>query len=304
MALILEEGWTLMIRANRGDSAYWKGWVTYGEESICQAKMHASTSPGDPSYEPQYLFTLMQKHLHQMLRLYSAGNAVAQMTAYFPGLLDAWDRSKRLGAEQWNEDEQYTRNAWRVNYDHYIVCFWLVGLALALEIPDQQWEQLLTLVGNEGEDHLLDRIIASRSPQRRIGDVLLYPKPYARLLKAIDDQPDQRASALLDFVQHWYGEVGAGARSGVGKQATAFKHPYWYRYGDENFEGGAYFGRWCVEAVAAVKAFGLDDRLCLGQEHYPQALLHPETLPAQQSLEAQPEERRGFWSRLFNRKSG
>jgi hypothetical protein len=32
-----------------------------------------------------------------------------------------------------------------------------------------------------------------------------------------------------------------------------YERPYWYTYGDVNFEGGAYFGRWCVKAVAAVK---------------------------------------------------
>ncbi|MCD9117144.1 DUF1910 domain-containing protein [Pseudomonas bijieensis] len=56
-----------------------------------------------------------------------------------------------------------------------MVCFWLVGLGLALEIPDDQWQRLLVLIGNEGEDVLLDRIIASRSPARTVGPVLLYP---------------------------------------------------------------------------------------------------------------------------------
>ena len=41
-------------------------------------------------------------------------------------------------------------------------------------------------------------------------------------------------------------------------------------------EMGSYFGRWCIEAVAAVKAFGLDDSLCLGHEHYPGDLLRPD----------------------------
>nr|WP_241192660.1 PoNe immunity protein domain-containing protein [Ralstonia solanacearum] len=55
-----------------------------------------------------------------------------------------------------------------------------------------------------------------------------------------------------------------------------YDRPYWHRYGDQNFEGGAYFGRWCVEAVAAVKAFGIDDSLCLGYPNYPGDLLRPD----------------------------
>lgn len=54
--------------------------------------------------------------------------------------------------------------------------------------------------------------------------------------------------------------------------------PYWYNYGDPErnpLTMDNYFGRWCIEAVAAVKAFGLDDSLCLGHEHYPGDLLRP-----------------------------
>ncbi|MGQ7858571.1 PoNe immunity protein domain-containing protein [Pseudomonas sp. 32A] len=59
-----------------------------------------------------------------------------------------------------------------------------------------------------------------------------------------------------------------GAKSASDPQAVSYRHPYWYTYGDQNFEGGAYFGRWCVEALAAVEAFGVDDSPCLTQEHH------------------------------------
>jgi hypothetical protein len=166
-----------MIRAPLGDHAYWGGWVVYADEYIDKAWKTASLPAGDPAYEPQYLFVLAQKHWHQMLRRYSAGLPINELARYFPGLLDAWERSQVLGAEQWTKEQRHTRSAWRLNYDHYIVCFWLIGLAFALAIPDEQWQRLLKLVGNEGEDNLLDRIIATRSPQRLIGDQLLYPKP-------------------------------------------------------------------------------------------------------------------------------
>ena len=38
---------------------------------------------------------------------------------------------------------------------------------------------------------------------------------------------------------------------------------------------GNYFGSWCIEGIAAVKAFDLDDNLCLGHKHYPGDLLRP-----------------------------
>jgi hypothetical protein len=265
-----------MIRAPMGDMRYWLEWTEYNDEYIDEESFASRKTSGDPDYAPQYQFTLAQKHWHQILRRYSAGYPITDLARYFPGLLEVWERAESLGATVWTAEQQFTRHHWRVNYDHYIICFWLVGLALALEIPDDQWERLLILIGNDGEDVLLDRIIASRSPDRKIGNVLLYPKPYDRLLKAVDAPADSQASLLKAFVEHWYKEVRTGAKSGSDPQAVSYRHPYWYTYGDENFDGGAYFGRWCVEAVAAVKAFGIDDSQCLGHEHYPGDLLRPD----------------------------
>lgn len=298
-----------MIRAPLGDSRYWSEWVAYGDERIARALETARAPAGDPDYAPQYVFIIAQNHLHQMLSRYSAGCPVADLPRYFPGLLDAWEEAERLGASVWTPEQQFTRHSWRVNYDHYIVCFWLVGLGLALDIPDDQWNRLLALIGNEGEDVLLDRVIASRSPDRKVGSVLLYPKPYGRLLAAVDAPADAQAALLGTFVQHWYQEVRTGAKSGSDPQAVDYRHPYWYTYGDENFEGGAYFGRWCVEAVAAVKSFGMDDSQCLGLEHYPGDLLRPEgpsTHPARQDV-APPapmvaQDKVGFWAKLLGRR--
>ncbi len=82
-----------------------------------------------------------------------------------------------------------------------------MGLALALEIPDEQWQRLITLVGGEDQDVLLDRVIASRTPVRHIGTKLLHAKPYARLLKVVAASADQQAALLRDFVDHWYHEL-------------------------------------------------------------------------------------------------
>ncbi|AKJ98547.1 MULTISPECIES: PoNe immunity protein domain-containing protein [Pseudomonas] len=298
-----------MIRAPLGNVSYWNQVVEDNDGYLLESQRIMREPAGNPDYAPQYAFNTAKKHWHQILRRYSAGNPIADLSRYFPGLLDAWEEAERLGASVWTPEQQFTRHSWRVNYDHYIVCFWLVGLGLALEIPDDQWRRLLALIGNEGEDVLLDRVIASRSPERKVGAVLLYPKPYGRLLAAVDAPVETQASKLEAFVSHWYQEVRTGAKSGSDPQAVSYKHPYWYTYGDENFEGGAYFGRWCVEAVAAVKAFGLDDSQCLGLEHYPGDLLRPDgpsTHPLRQDAEAPiavvVENKVGFWSKLLGRR--
>lgn len=285
-----------MIRASIGDKAYWDEWCEYRKERLKKEWKQISQPSKNPIYRPQYTFDTAQSgHLRLMLALYSRGDPIRELSQHFPGLLDAWELSNQLSAEICAEHKLKTCRDWVFelsNLNHYNWCFWLVGLALALEIPDDQWQRLLVLIDGEGEDELLDRVIASRQPGRRIGGKLLHNKPYRRLLKAIDAPKAQQAVLLKDFVDHWYGEL---ARKGK-------EELWWYIYGDPEkhpLEMGSYFGRWCIEAVAAVKAFELDDSLCLGHEHYPGDLLRPDgpsTHPVQTGAT------KGFFGKLFGRK--
>lgn len=258
-----------MIRAPLGDEAYWNEWVSYAEERFKKVHLRLQKPSGEPMYRPQYVFELAQEYWEQMLRCYSRGDPIEGLVRYFPPMLDAWAESDRLYVEMGLAQELDKQRNWSTNLDHYIVCFWLIGFALAMNLADDQWRRLLVLIGNEGNDELLDRVIASRQKDRRIGGEVLHPAPYKQLLDAIDGPKDKQPHLLFKFVDRWYAELDRRGRKGV---PAMYARPYWYTFG-KNLAGGAYFGRWCVEAVAAVKAFGLDDSLCLGHPHYPGDLL-------------------------------
>ncbi|MDQ5944738.1 MAG: hypothetical protein QG592_925 [Pseudomonadota bacterium] len=278
-----------MIRAPLGECAYWEKWTEFASGHIQKKWSLLELPSSNPEFDPQFAFQLAKQISELLVLRYSRGDLIRELGQHFPGLLDAWELSNKLAADicrDWTFELS--------NLNHYNWCFWLVGLALALDIPDDQWQRLLTLIGGEGEDVLLDRIIASRQPGRRVGTKLLHKKPYARLQKAINAPKEQQAALLRDFVEHWYAEL---ARKGKDEL-------WWYIYGDPEkhpLEMGSYFGRWCIEAVAAVKAFGLDDSLCLGHEHYPGDLLRPDGLTTHpQREEAKPKP--GILARLFGRK--
>ncbi|NBD20312.1 DUF1911 domain-containing protein [Aquabacterium fontiphilum] len=291
-----------MIRSKLGDRDYWSKWIRKDETWLTESIQRVKTEPTkNPIYEPQYVFNLVVDSTRIMLRLYSSGAPIRDLPQHFPGLLDAWELSNRLSDEVCQAHGLPTCRDWDFslsNLNHYNWCFWLVGLALALEIPDEQWQRLIDLVGGEGDDVLLDRVIASRTPSRRVGAKLLHAKPYARLLTAVDAPADQQAALLRDFVDHWYPELKRPAPKN--KKAPTIE-PFWYIYGDPDqhpLEMGSYFGRWCIEAVAAVKAFGLDDSLCLGHEHYPGDLLRPD---GPSTHPARADEKRGWLARLLGR---
>jgi hypothetical protein len=260
-----------------GDHRYWDIRVKNRWDSIAMAEEQLKKPSGDPTYRAEYLWGLTQDYTRQTLTQYSRGDGIAALYNPFPKVLDAWELSNREAEFIEREYKPEHIRAWVFRLDcleHYNWCFWLVGLAFIFDIPDDQWMRLVTLVGGEGEDELLDRIIATRQTDRRIGGNLLHGLPYARLLKAVNAKPHQQAALLKDFVDHWYLEL----KRPIGMRI------WWYDYGNPEvnpLEKGSYFGRWCVEAVAAVKAFGLDDSLCLGHGHYPGNLLRPDKLSTQ-----------------------
>ncbi len=318
-----------MIRAKIGDEKYWNKWAEFRRNSLAEDWQRIGKPSKNPIYRPQFVFDTGYEQIRLLITEYSRGIPISNLPQYFDGLLNAWELSNRLSDEICREHKLSTCRDWDfslTNLNHYNWCFWLIGLALCLELPDDQWQHLLVLIGGEGEDVLLDRVIASREPARKIGTALLHPKPYARLLKAADTPLDietaqsltsvlgirpyslnykngaekgKQAMALRDFVDHWYAELKRPAPKN--KKAPTVE-PFWYIYGDPEkhpLEKGSYFGRWCIEATAAVKAFGMDDSLCLGHEHYPGDLLRPNG-PSTHAQRQEP--KRGFFSKLFGRK--
>jgi hypothetical protein len=268
-----------MIRDAVADIAYWNEWIEFEKNLIVENIDIISRPSGNPSYRPQFVRDLAFMHLKLLLYRFSKGDAITDLPQYFEPFLHYWEESMRLGATVWTPEEQVRRHTWAINLDHYMDSFWLVGLALAFNIPDAQWQRLLVLIGNEGEDTLLDTLISSREPSRRIGTVLCYPTPYKKLQMAVEAPKAKQAELLNDFVENWYGDLAKAVKNGSQKQGYPITKPYWYNY--HNPMQGAYFGYWCIEAVAAVKAFGLDDSLCLGHPHYPGDLLRPtQTTPA------------------------
>lgn len=258
------------MRDQRATKVYWDGWVLFGQESIADGWEKLKKPSGNPSYRPQYVYDIAVKHLKLIIRRYSRGDATSDLAQYFSGLLDAWEESERLGEEVWSEQEQRLRHDWSLNLHHYIDCFWLTGLALALRVPDEQWQRLVALMGNEGEDVLLDRVIASRQADRKIGNKLCFPQAYQGLLQVLDGPVEKQSHLLRTYLNSWFKNLKSAGSPNVERY---LRTPYWYTYGDNNFEGGAYFGRWCIEAVAVVKAFSIDDSLCLDHPNYPGDLI-------------------------------
>lgn len=270
-----------MIRAPLGDSSYWNKWVDVQAKNIARKEANLLVPAANPDYEPEYILSLAQALTEHLIQRYSRGDAVSELGEYLPQIVDAWEKSNQSANAVCEAGGISSCRDWEFSvsdFRHYNWTMWLVSFGLTLSVDDQTWQRLLALVGAEGEDVLLDRLIASRSPDRRIGATLCHKKPYGRLLAAIEAAPADRPALLLDFVSNWYPEL----------KRTGQQRLWWYDWCDVEktpLEMGNYFGCWCFEAAAAAKVFGIDDHLCLGQPQYPGDIIRPDGPSTHQSTQ-------------------
>ena len=166
-----------MIRAPWGKSEFWKKWCDFDIRTISEIELQLKLPSANPSFRPQYVWHLVLDYARLMLRRYSSGCSNLEIIQHFAGLLDAWELSNKLAAdlsfelksgEGWDHNHlgtapQKSGNAgthadprtWEFDLrslNHYNLCFWLVGLALTLGVPDDQWHRLVALINAEGQD--------------------------------------------------------------------------------------------------------------------------------------------------------
>lgn len=283
------------MRDNRFPPERMAAWIAQDRAAIARFEAERERPTGNPAFEPQFLASLAEMHLHLLLRRYAHGDPVAALGGHLAAMVEAWEASDRLGRSVWTAAQWSQRHDWRRNPNAYQRCFWVAALAMSLDWPDAQWPRLLALMGNAGEDSLLDRVLATRQPGRAIGATLCHPHWYQGLLDVLDAPAGAQGDALRRYVTGWYAALAQPSRALGGRAATVEDLPYWYGYAEIE---GAYFGHWCLEAVAVVRAFGVDDGGCLGLPTYPGDLVHPHG-PSTHRAEAPAGGGPGdWWSRL------
>lgn len=129
-----------------------------------------------------------------------------------------------------------------------------------------------------GHDRLLDRLVASALPDRKIGTVDAAKRPaYGLLASAFETEAsDAQVAIITKYLDGWY------------KQCR--KSWWWDTHSLGDLRGsGNYFGYWCFEAAAVISVLGLDvDRF--DSEYLPKDLAawrseHPDLVGTGPSLD-------------------
>lgn len=234
-------------------------WIPWQETAIAEDIEYVKIKPAsDSKRRAQFIFQLFIEHYTLLIRKFSRGDELAEIKSYLPEVIKAWEWAYEEEIKAFTPEEMDCRKNFARNYDYYVICFWLASLGILLDIEDDLFRRMLKVIGNEGRDALFDRLIATRIPERPIGEKLLYPRPYQPLYASIDATADKQQANLSKFLKNWYPQM---------------KRTYWHDC-HNGPDGGGYFGYWCFEAAGVVKAFGIDDSSFRDMPYYPKDLVH------------------------------
>jgi hypothetical protein len=139
--------------------------------------------------------------------------------------------------------------------DEYMEAVALLSLALLLRVERDVFERLVSAIGVNQQDYVLEWLAGCRLPHRPPTTQLLFPKTYARLRDAIQAPISAQPQLLKSFLASWYKSLNT----------------VWYEC-HLGPEGGGFSGYWCWEAAAAAHYLGVDDAELRQMRYYPSDL--------------------------------
>ena len=221
------------------------------EESFVRLEARIQNPDTKPDHCRKLLYRLFYNELELLFSKYSAGYPIAGMREEFAKVINRRERHQkfmgRLGVEF-------------AAIDDFSQSLWLVSLGILLDADASLFARVLACIGNEGQDKLFERIVSTRVSGRPEGATVVFPKPYQTLYDAIDAPDTEKPKRISQFLKTWYPSMG---KLGV----------YWHD-NHKGPEGGGFFGYWCLEAAAVVKAFGIDDSTFREAPYFPRDFLH------------------------------
>jgi hypothetical protein len=239
----------LMARDPLKDRSYFEERLRYNAQTLTEFRAIIADATTEPGHRRRLTHTVFRRELESLIARYSRGDSVQELRDAFAPVVDAL--------------ADYQRDAGRMthdfaHFDAYVHALWLVSLGILLEISDTVFRRLVDELNNEGRDALFDRLVSTRLPRPALAQQPMYPEPYEPLVRAIDARGNEsRARLIRDFLDRYYDGMGDA---------------YWYD--SHRTDEAGFFGYWCFELAAIVKALHIDDTAFADNIYYPRDLVH------------------------------
>jgi hypothetical protein len=241
-------------------SEYFEQQIIYEVQTIARFEQKLADSEASIKAQARMAYTLYRKRVELLLMRYSAGEAVSDIKAGFPDVVLALERYEHLvGNSAFFIDQ---------SLEDYVSALWLVSFAIIFNVDHDLFLRLIKSIGRIGEDRLLDVMISSKHPLSSMASTLLWPKPYANLLEAIEINLIETNSIETSLIETNSSEIRVSKfKEFLSKWYPAMKNTYWHNSHTET--DGGFFGYWCIEGAGAAVAFGFNTEDLNSMSYYP-----------------------------------
>ncbi len=227
--------------------AYFDQWIARHTQTLDEFQAIADGPQTQPEHRQSLLHSIFRRRLELLIARYSRGDAKAVLAGAFPAVIDAlaeYQREAGPGTQNFN------------NFDAYVYALWILSLGILLDVDRDLLDRAIAELNNRGRDAIFDRLLALRLPGLKPAANVLYPEPYGLLLQALGATGKERTQGIQEFLANYYGGM-LGA--------------YWH--GSHGSDDTGFFGYWCFELAAFVKAMGIDDTAFADNPFYPRDLV-------------------------------
>ncbi|MBQ3357441.1 MAG: DUF1911 domain-containing protein [Microbacterium sp.] len=202
---------------------------------------------------------LSRAHFDAFSLSYSLGEPTARLKHHLDRAVDAHVDYDILSSQQRPASGQEPRTlveapTWMIETAELLGAVILLGTA-------EHRSRIADTLPLLGPDTALEYLAGRHPTLDGIEVTLSHPRPYDRLIAAVQAPPEARPKLVGQFVQHWYN--GTRKRQGWGEHLRQQKRGAPIQYP----------GYWCFSGAALTKLLELDDSSYRDNEYYPEAFL-------------------------------
>lgn len=245
-----------MIRDKNKPISYFDKWIRFNMQQVDESlDLYHSGKVADPAKVALLLYGILRRSRHLLLMRYSRGDDQVELYKSLVDGISRWSVLSTYLTSIQSDGPDLQSQYEGLDFDNYYSFFCMLSFAVNLKTDDEQQDLVISLIGNEGKDRLLDQVIARCDPARKVAEQLLFPRLYRPLNDALES-PKRQIDLISKFLNGWY---------------DGCKRAYWHdsHLGDDR----GYFGYWCVEAAAVVRLWNIDDSSFSDHPHYPRDLI-------------------------------
>jgi hypothetical protein len=233
------------------DSAYWQEWIKDCIDAVQERQDKLKVTPFPEKWKKNSITQSLYYDCKRLITLKYSGEApIEEIKDDYPQLIEAWVAYNQNISTGDNKKHLLLTN------DYYRVLT-LISWGFIFNAPIDLFQKIANHIHSNGEDALIETLLATKLTGRIATDKLIYPKSFELLYKATQARGEEQVALVKEYLSNWYKNM----KDFINYDAHKAK-------GEGGFEG-----YWSFETAAVVVLYNIDDSSFRDMDFYPKDMV-------------------------------